>query len=94
MSNEPTPGPWIARKDPSIAATSDDWLIGTEECIDEVAVCSKRDAALIASAPMLLRALRQIQSRSVPVEKEEHRIARAAISDFNEFRTRIDKGAN
>lgn len=52
-----TPGPWVAQKD-GYAVLSEDWLIGTPGGRpDEVAVCSKRDAALIAAAPELLAAL-------------------------------------
>lgn len=54
-----TPGPWIAMQDPN-AMLGDDWVIG-RPCgkPDEVAVCSKKDAHLIASAPDLLDALNQ-----------------------------------
>ena len=48
-----TPGPWVAQKD-GYAVLSEDWLIGTPGGKpDEVAVCSKRDAALIAAAPTM-----------------------------------------
>lgn len=53
-----TPGEWIAQPDPN-ALTRDDWVIGIEGGkIDEVAVCSERDARLIAAAPDLLDALK------------------------------------
>ena len=52
-----TPGPWIAQKDPN-AISVDDWCIGIENApIDYIAVCSERNASLIASAPDLLEAL-------------------------------------
>jgi hypothetical protein len=35
---------------------------------------------LAAAAPELLEALEQIANRGVPVQQEEHRIARAAIA--------------
>jgi hypothetical protein len=55
-----TPGPWFAKADPN-SSSRDDWVIGIEGgTIDEVAVCSKRDAALIAASPDLLAALRSI----------------------------------
>jgi hypothetical protein len=60
-----TPGPWFAKPDPH-AMTRDDWVVGIEGGpIDEVAVCSKRDANLIAAAPDLLDALRRVM-RHIP----------------------------
>jgi hypothetical protein len=57
-----TPGPWFAMPDPN-SSNRDDWCIGIEGGpIDEVAVCSKRDAMLIASAPELLKALKNIDT--------------------------------
>lgn len=56
-----TPGPWIARKDPN-AINPDDWCVGTgPQNIDKVAVCSFRDAHLIAAAPDLLDALKELR---------------------------------
>ena len=53
MSALHTPGPWVAQKD-GYAVLSEDWLIGTPGGRpDEVAVCSKRDAALIAASPTM-----------------------------------------
>ena len=55
-----TLGPWIARPDPN-AISPDDWCIGIGDSlqnIDKVAVCSERDAHLIAAAPDLLEALK------------------------------------
>ena len=59
MTAKHTPGPWVARPDPN-AFLSDDWCIGLADSlanIDKVAVCSERDARLIAAAPELLDAL-------------------------------------
>ena len=57
MSAKHTPGPWIAREDTN-AMIGEDWMIGRENGKpDEVAVCSKRDAHLIAAAPALYVAL-------------------------------------
>lgn len=53
-----TPGPWVARPDPN-ACLPDDWCVGIGDSlanIDKVAVCSERDARLIAAAPELLEA--------------------------------------
>ena len=52
-----TPGPWIAKPDPSTGASLEDWVVGTADAIDEVAVCYRRDAHLIAAAPEMLEAL-------------------------------------
>ena len=57
-----TPGPWVARPDPN-ACQPDDWCVGIGDSlanIDKVAVCSERDAHLIAAAPDLLEALKSI----------------------------------
>lgn len=56
-----TPGPWVARPDPN-ACLPDDWCVGIGDSlanIDKVAVCSERDAHLIAAAPDLLDACRK-----------------------------------
>ena len=53
-----TPGPWEAQRDPN-AIMADDWCIGAQGQIDMVAVCSERDARLIAAAPDLLEALQK-----------------------------------
>lgn len=54
-----TPGPWIATPDPH--GTADDYCIGVAGGkIDQVAVCSERDARLIAAAPELAEALKGI----------------------------------
>ena len=50
-----TPGPWVAQPDPH--GTSGDWCIGVGDQIDRVAVCSAKDARLIAAAPELVGAL-------------------------------------
>lgn len=58
MSNH-TKGPWVARPDPS-AIYPDDWCVGVGDSLDSVAVCSARDAHLIAAAPDLLEALQEV----------------------------------
>lgn len=53
-----TQGEWIARPDPH--GGPNDWCIGLNDDFtpfDYVAVCSKRDAPLIATAPLLLEAV-------------------------------------
>jgi hypothetical protein len=57
-----TPGPWVARPDPN-ALLHDDWCVGIGDSlanIDKVAVCSERDARLIAAAPDLLEVLQEL----------------------------------
>ena len=54
-----TPGPWTAEQDPN-SIMSDEWCIGAQGQIDMVAVCSERDARLIAAAPDLLAALKTV----------------------------------
>ena len=54
-----TPGPWTAQPDPK-AIMGDDWCIGAQGYIDMIAVCSERDARLIAAAPDLYEALKEI----------------------------------
>lgn len=61
MTAAHTPGPWFARKDPN-SLDNDDWCVGTgPENIDKVAVCSACDAHLIAAAPDLLDALKELR---------------------------------
>lgn len=51
-----TPGPWVAQPDPH--SNPGEWVIGIANGpVDYVAVCSERDARLIAAAPELLEAL-------------------------------------
>jgi len=51
-----TPGYWVAQRDPDAIGKSD-WCIGVDGApIDYVAVCSERDARLIAAAKELLEA--------------------------------------
>lgn len=56
MNAAHTSGPWSAQRDPG-AIMADDWCIGAQGQIDLVAVCSERDAQLIAAAPDMLTAL-------------------------------------
>lgn len=52
-----TPGEWIARPDPD--GGPNDWCIGLNDDVspvDYIAVCTRRDAPVIAAAPMLLKA--------------------------------------
>ncbi len=61
MSTTHTAGPWFARKDPN-AISPDDWCVGMgPQNIDKVAVCSFCDAHLIAAAPDLLDALKELR---------------------------------
>ncbi|PZO66159.1 MAG: hypothetical protein DI635_00600 [Pseudoxanthomonas suwonensis] len=56
MKAQHTPGPWIAQRDPHALpnAVNADYVIGIEGGpIDYVAVCSERDAEVIAAAPRL-----------------------------------------
>ena len=55
-----TPGPWIVSHDPD-AYSDDDYCIGPPDGkVDQIAVCSKRDAALIAAAPDMYEALKAV----------------------------------
>lgn len=74
-----TPGPWIALRDSS-RHRGDDWMIGRPGKPDEVAVCSERDAALIAAAPDLLDALQDLLGYAAPFTADSVRRARAAIA--------------
>jgi hypothetical protein len=77
-----TPGPWEAQRDPN-AIMADDWCIGAQGQIDMVAVCSERDASLIAAAPELLEALQEMVAlveMAVPFDGPQQRKARAAIA--------------
>ena len=84
-----TPGPWVACADPN-AIADDDWMIGLKDGKpDAVAVCSKKDAELIAAAPELLeacKALLEVLGRSyatqtpVPVNCPEAALANEAVS--------------
>lgn len=64
MMSKHTPGPWTAQRDPG-AVMADDWCIGAGSQIDMVAVCSERDARLIAAAPELLEALIAVRAWDV-----------------------------
>jgi len=83
--NKHTPGPWV------VDQLVDGYDIHASEARCHVATASdpemvwgaigrEEDARLIAAAPELLEALKQIANMGVPVQKEEHRIARAAIA--------------
>ena len=51
MNTTHTPSPWIVSHDPD-AYSDDDYCIGVPDGkVDQIAVCSKRDAPLIAAAP-------------------------------------------
>ena len=90
MSEQHTPGPWIARPDPNSIMPdgwlTDDWCIGIEGSIDKVAVCSACDARLIAAAPDLLHACRKAVlvlaalSETYPPLIQEYEIVSAAIA--------------
>lgn len=57
MSEKFTPGPWTITHDPD--GGSDDYCIGVVGGkFDQVAVCSKRDAQIIAAAPDMYAALK------------------------------------
>lgn len=59
MNTNHTPGPWIVSHDPD--GTSDDYCIGVPDGkVDQIAVCSKRDAALIAAAPDMYAVLKEL----------------------------------
>ena len=59
MNTTHTPSPWIVSHDPD--GTSDDYCIGVPDGkVDQIAVCSKRDAALIAAAPDMYEALKDL----------------------------------
>ena len=59
-----TPGPWIASRDPD-AYSDDDCCIGVPDGkVDQIAVCSKRDASLIAAAPDMYAVLRELSECS------------------------------
>ena len=72
-----TPGPWIAQKDPN-AISVDDWCIGIENApIDYIAICSERNASLIASAPDLLEALKSCAAVCAGEEMSKSGLIRA-----------------
>ena len=56
MNTTHTPSPWIVSHDPD--GSPDDYCIGVPDGkVDQIAVCSKRDAPLIAAAPDMYDAL-------------------------------------
>ncbi len=55
-----TPGPWIVSHDPD-AYSDDDYCIGVPDGkVDQVAVCSKQDSALISAAPDMYAVLQEL----------------------------------
>lgn len=57
MNTTHTPGPWIVSHDPD--GSADDYCIGVPDGkVDQIAVCSKRDAPLIGAAPDMYEALK------------------------------------
>lgn len=61
-----TPGEWIARPDPD--GGPNDWCIGLNDDVspvDYIAVCTRRDAPVIAAAPMLLEALKRLTELAI-----------------------------
>jgi len=51
-----TPGPWIVSHDPD--GSADDYCIGVPDGkVDQIAVCSKRDASIISASPDMYAAL-------------------------------------
>lgn len=101
MSAKHTPGPWVARPDPN-AISSDDWCVGigdSLENIDKVAVCSERDARLIAAAPELLAKcekvvawLDRLAERSEQSAKDKRflTLAEAHAADAKNYRSTAD----
>lgn len=82
MTLKHTPGQWVARLDPN-AYLQDGWCVGVEDNIDEVAVCSEKDAHLIAAAPDLLDALQRLLNAEHDEYLTPHglrNLARAAIA--------------
>ena len=80
MNTKHTPGPWVARPDPN-AFMHDDWCVGIGESlanIDKVAVCSEKDARLIAAAPDLLEIATRLVNDGLSTSLV--RDARAAIA--------------
>jgi len=73
-----TPGQWVARPDPN-ACAGEDWCIGVGDIVDKVAVCSKRDAHLIAASKYMLDALIVAQAY-VPPSSPVHQQIAAAIA--------------
>ena len=87
--SEHTPGPWKAKKwvgtdpyddpdRPFVEVGNVHW--SPKNWKPAAAIKQTANARLIAAAPELLEALEQIANRGVPVQQEEHRIARAAIA--------------
>ena len=78
-----TPGPWKWDghiEQAIITADSGEEVLWGCGCCDSPRLLSEADAHLIAAAPELLEALKEIANMGVPVQKTEHRIARSAIA--------------
>jgi len=78
-----TPGPWKWDghiEQAIITADSGEEVLWGCGCCDSPRLLCTADGHLIAAAPELLEALKEIANMAVPVQKTEHRIARAAIA--------------
>ena len=78
-----TPGPWTFTPDPH--GSLDDYMVGPlDGPADAVAVCSSKDARLIAAAPELLKELSEVLAWATvergPLRKQEIDSIRAAIA--------------
>jgi len=79
MNTNHTPGPWIA----SVTSSQTQGLIYAEKDGANIAVTyATQDAALIAAAPDLLKALRIIQAN--PNDPWSHRVALDAMAKATE----------
>ncbi len=59
MNTTHTQGPWIVSHDPD--GSPDDYCIGVPDGkVDQIAVCSKRDAPIISAAPDMYAALKAV----------------------------------
>ncbi len=76
-----TPGKWVAIPDPN-ACAFDDYCVGVAggERVDEIAVCSERNARLIAAAPELYEALKMVSDSGVALHEDIERAMLAALA--------------